>query len=149
MTTYARIANGVAVEYPLYEGDLEKRFPDLRFPMDTHGTPIPDGYVAVKGTSAPQDWLNVYTLGLPTLQDGVWTMNWAATPRTEEEKASILEAIQGRVRKERDTLLAKCDWTQLADAPVNAASWISYRQALRDVPAQAGFPWEVVWPEQP
>lgn len=149
MTTYARIENGTAVEYPLYEGDLEKRFPKLRFPMDTHGTPIPDGYVAVVGTSAPQDWLNVYTLGLPTLQNGVWTMNWTATPRTEEEKAAILSAIQDRVRADRNGRLAKSDWTQLTDAPVNSALWATYRQALRDVTSQSGFPWEVVWPEQP
>lgn len=149
MTTYARIEDGVAVEYPLYEGDLEKRFPDLLFPMDTHGTPIPDGYAAVKATTAPQDWRNIYALGFPTLQDGVWTMNWTATPRTEEEKAALLDVIKAHVRNDRNACLAKSDWTQLTDAPVNAALWMSYRQALRDVTAQAGFPWEVVWPEQP
>jgi hypothetical protein len=53
------------------------------------------------------------------------------------------------VRAERDRLLAASDWTQVADAPVDQAAWAIYRQALRDVPDQAGFPENVIWPETP
>lgn len=53
------------------------------------------------------------------------------------------------IRTQRDALLSASDWTQVADAPVDQAAWAAYRQALRDVPAQAGFPTDVVWPEQP
>jgi hypothetical protein len=53
------------------------------------------------------------------------------------------------VRTERDRLLAASDWTQVADAPVDQAAWAEYRQALRDVPEQAGFPENVVWPTKP
>ena len=54
-----------------------------------------------------------------------------------------------QVRSERDALLAACDWTQVADAPVDQAAWAVYRQALRDVTAQAGFPLDVAWPVKP
>lgn len=40
-----------------------------------------------------------------------------------------------QVRLWRDSELAATDWTQVADAPVNAAAWATYRQALRDLPA--------------
>jgi hypothetical protein len=61
----------------------------------------------------------------------------------DEEKA-------GQVRSERNSKLAATDWTQGKDIPDNVSStWAAYRQALRDVPAQAGFPWEVTWPTQP
>ena len=50
------------------------------------------------------------------------------------------------VRAERDALLAASDWTQVADAPVDQAAWATYRQALRDVPSQIGFPENVDWP---
>ena len=60
----------------------------------------------------------------------------------DEEKA-------GQVRAERNTKLAATDWTQVADAPVDKEAWATYRQALRDVPQQAGFPWAVEWPAQP
>ena len=53
------------------------------------------------------------------------------------------------VRVERKRLLAASDWTQLTDAPVDQAAWAVYRQALRDVPQQAGFPDNVVWPVKP
>jgi hypothetical protein len=53
------------------------------------------------------------------------------------------------VRTQRDALLAETDWTQVADAPVDAAAWATYRQALRDVPQQGGFPEEVTWPTKP
>ena len=53
------------------------------------------------------------------------------------------------IRKQRDELLVKSDWTQVADAPVDVQAWATYRQALRDVPNQQGFPWSVEWPEKP
>jgi len=53
------------------------------------------------------------------------------------------------VRGERDRLLAETDWTQVADAPVDAQAWADYRQALRDVPDQTGFPSDVTWPSKP
>jgi hypothetical protein len=53
------------------------------------------------------------------------------------------------VRSDRKARLAECDWTQVADAPVDKAIWATYRQALRDITKQAGFPWQVSWPDQP
>jgi len=55
-------------------------------------------------------------------------------------------------RGKRDGLIASCDWTQIPDAPLTAAqraAWVTYRQALRDVPAQAGFPDTIDWPVTP
>lgn len=49
------------------------------------------------------------------------------------------------IRAERNALLAQCDWTQLPDAPVDAAAWVVYRQALRDITTQAD-PFNVIWP---
>ena len=54
-----------------------------------------------------------------------------------------------QIRAERNGLLTASDWTQVADAPVDQAAWATYRQALRDVPEQNGFPTDVVWPEKP
>jgi hypothetical protein len=53
------------------------------------------------------------------------------------------------IRTERDRLLKASDWTQVADAPVDQAAWVEYRQALRDVTEQEGFPENVVWPTRP
>jgi hypothetical protein len=51
---------------------------------------------------------------------------------------------------ERNKLLKESDWTQLPDVPlVTKAAWAEYRQALRDITSQAGFPANVVWPTPP
>ena len=72
------------------------------------------------------------------LGQGIQIASYVEPPITAEQ-----------VRAERDALLAACDWTQVADAPVDQAAWAVYRQALRDVTAQAGFPDAVVWPVMP
>jgi hypothetical protein len=60
-----------------------------------------------------------------------------------------LTALATQARDQRDVLLSQSDWTQVADAPVDQAAWATYRQALRDVPSQAGFPENINWPTRP
>ena len=52
------------------------------------------------------------------------------------------------VRAHRDHLLANTDWTALVDGTLSTAM-ATYRQALRDVPTQEGFPYAVTWPSKP
>lgn len=59
------------------------------------------------------------------------------------------EWVWERLRLRRDQMLAACDWTQVADAPIDQAAWAAYRQALRDLPAMTSDPREVIWPEEP
>lgn len=49
----------------------------------------------------------------------------------------------------RNALLSASDWTQIADAPVDASVWRKYRQDLRDVPQQEGYPFDIAWPDIP
>jgi hypothetical protein len=53
------------------------------------------------------------------------------------------------VRYKRNALLTQSDWTQLADAPVDNLAWAVYRQSLRDITLQAGFPFTVDFPVAP
>jgi hypothetical protein len=69
-------------------------------------------------------------------------------PYTPEEIAA-LGPTADEIRAQRNVLLSACDWTQLADAPVDDLAWAVYRQALRDIPDQPGFPANVVWPVAP
>lgn len=53
------------------------------------------------------------------------------------------------VRKERNSLLAECDWVVLTDSPIeNKQAWIEYRQALRDITLQLN-PFEIIFPTKP
>ena len=67
---------------------------------------------------------------------------------TVEEVPTTAEEARAR----RDKLLAASDWTQVLDAPIDAATreaYRVYRQALRDIPEQEGFPAAITWPELP
>ena len=85
----------------------------------------------------------------PVCSGGVWSQRWTVTPLTADEIAAINDQQAADVRADRTARLAACDWTQLADAPVNSLAWANYRQALRDIPKQPGFPWAVEWPPAP
>ena len=73
------------------------------------------------------------------------------TARDEEEQAwadGANDRAAVQVRDERDAKLAASDWMANSDVTMSA-DWTTYRQALRDVPAQAGFPTNVTWPTEP
>jgi len=76
-------------------------------------------------------------------------IDWSQLKTAEQLEAERLEAKANQVRAERDRLLTASDWTQVADAPVVSLEWQPYRQALRDVPQQSGFPDSVEWPVPP
>jgi hypothetical protein len=62
------------------------------------------------------------------------------------------EYLAASIRAERDRRIAACDYLMIPDYPLSPesrAAWEAYRQALRDVPSQDGFPNAVVWPEPP
>lgn len=104
-----------------------------------HGTPEePDIETVLSGVTMPYTDSN-YAIAQTEAWQGEVTVE--EVPETAEE-----------IRARRDKLLADTDWTQTLDAPIDAAtreSMRTYRQALRDVPQQDGFPADIQWPELP
>lgn len=145
--TYARIEKGTVAEYPVYEGDIRLRFPSTSFPVPFEP---PADYVLVEDRPAPEvDHTKTVIDADPELVDGAWVRQWAVLKATKAQITERTELRAAGVRRDREALLAASDWTQLADAPVDAAAWATYRQSLRDVTKQAGFPWDVRWPDAP
>ena len=70
-------------------------------------------------------------------------------PMPQEQITAMEEANASAIRSERNEKLSASDWTQVADAPVDKAAWATYRQALRDITTQAGFPDTITWPVKP
>ena len=106
----------------------------------------------------------VYQFSMPSgveQVDGKWYTKHILGPvftDTEESSAAEQEAAykamkdaeQAKsVRATRGEKLKDCDWTQVADAPVDQTAWAAYRQALRDITGQESFPWTITRPEQP
>ena len=89
-------------------------------------------------------WYTKHILG-PVFTDGETT----AAEQEVAYKASKDAEQAKSVRATRGEKLEDSDWTQVADAPVDKAVWATYRQALRDITAQSGFPWTITWPDAP
>lgn len=80
-----------------------------------------------------------------------WTgETWEYVDAVPPEVSGALESVSD-ARQLRNALLMASDFTQLPDAPawVNVQAWRKYRQLLRDVPQQAGFPLSINWPQPP
>lgn len=108
-----------------------------------------DGVVEING-----QWFTHYIAG------PVFTDNDDAT--AAEQEAAYRQRLDDeqakRVREERNKRLADSDWRvtyEVEKASIDGLGifvptvWTTYRQALRDITSQAGFPWEVVWPVEP
>lgn len=78
-----------------------------------------------------------------------YVFDGAQVNRVFTVEAIPAEEVAGQVRAERNGLLTATDWTQVADAPVDKTAWATYRQALRDITGQEGFPWTITWPTEP
>jgi hypothetical protein len=98
-----------------------------------------------------EQWFTKYIAG-PVFTDRAATETEAAQTAAEQEAAykAQKDAEQATsVRTDRTKRLADSDWTQIADSTADKAAWATYRTALRDISAQAGFPWTIEWPTQP
>ena len=70
----------------------------------------------------------------PVLEGG-WVYKVAVADLTAEEIQSAKDSAMAQIRGQRNTLLAACDWTQIADSTADKTAWALYRQQLRDLPA--------------
>ena len=77
--------------------------------------------------------------------DGKWQMHYSAEPLPQAQ-------VEQTMRAERDRLLAETDWVVAKAYELQQSvpdGWADYRQKLRDVPTQQGFPYDIIWPTQP
>jgi hypothetical protein len=89
-------------------------------------------------------WYTKYVLG-PTFTD---TEDTTAAEQEAAYKASKDAEQAKAIRNSRDDKLTETDWRFRSDMTPSQA-WKDYCQALRDIPAQAGFPWTITWPDAP
>ena len=150
------------------QGEIRKLNPNVSLPKvwndnvhDALGidpvfeTPKPDttgNYKVVVRDGAEQDansnWVQKWVecdMFSDTTEDGV------TTTKAEHEAAyqALVDAEAAeRVRADRNSRLSETDWRACSDLTLST-EWTNYRQALRDVPAQDGFPHAVTWPDEP
>jgi hypothetical protein len=149
---FRRIHFGLGLPKVLTEEVINEWGGDVVFegPQATGGTVYQysqrDGVVQIG-----DKWFTNYILG-PVFTDRPATDTEPAKTAAEQEAEykAMKDAEQAKsVRNSRTQMLKDSDWTQIADSTADKQAWAGYRQALRDITAQAGFPWTIDWPTQP
>jgi hypothetical protein len=126
------------------------------------------GDIVLEGPQASGGTVYQYSMRSGVTEiDGKWYTNYILGPIFTDREASEIEPAQTAaeqetaykamkdaeqakaVRASRTQKLNDCDWTQIADSTADKTVWATYRQALRDITGQAGFPWTMTWPETP
>ena len=143
---HLKLTNGTPAKYTL--GQLRRDNPQTSFPKL-----IPDGllesydvYPYTRPIAPEYDNLSHrLTEGAFEQVDGAWVL-----PYVVEQQP--LEQAERNIRSRRDGLLQETDWIVIKSYERGQnipAEWELYRQALRDITEQAGFPYEVTWPTKP
>lgn len=150
---YAKLNNGVVEKYPYTLGDLRKDNPQCSFPR-TITQDVLDQFnvVAVQEVTPPTvtDPAKRFVERTPEFRDSTWYQKYDVVTLTAEEYAEREQAEAEFIRSARNQKLTESDWTQAKDISDNVSTtWAPYRKALRDIPQQDGFPFNVIWPEKP
>ena len=135
----------------MYIDEFRRLFPNTSMPQQLSEELINEfgGDVVLEGPQAqPTRYQVGFRDGVEQI-DGKWYTKYSVADM-EQEAIAAKDAEQAKsVRDQRNTKLKDSDWTQVTDAPVDKAAWATYRQALRDITAQEGFPWTIDWPVNP
>ena len=137
------------------QGEVRSMYPNTSFPSQWTPALVEElGLDPVFESPTPTTtrYQTAFKDGVEQDAQGRWLWKWSISEMDDETKAAMDAQQAEAVRSTRNTKIAQCDWTQLDDTPITNAKkleWATYRQALRDVPAQTGFPWDITWPEKP
>ena len=149
---YVKAKNGKVEAFPYGFGELMRDNPNTSFPDR-----MPDEALArfdiypVDMQEIPQPFDNITqnaTVVNPTLTDGKWVQTWDITPASASEVSQRLGDLAQNARGTRTALLAETDWSALTDNTLSTEMAV-YRQALRDITHQGGFPRNIIWPVKP
>ncbi len=140
--TYIKLTNGQVEPYSIEKLRLDN--PNTSFPQNPNIALLAEWNVYPCTIQAQPSYDYLTQTIQPTAiveVEGCWVQNW-------EVVTLPLETASRNVRQQRNELLSQTDWMALSDN-VMQPSWGTYRQALRDLTTQSGFPYLVVWPSKP
>jgi hypothetical protein len=137
----------VSTKTQMSKNDIKAKFSNVSFSSVFQP---PEGYAELfEGQQAqPTRYQVGFADGLEQI-DGKWYTKYSVAEMDQDAKTAKDTEQAKAIRSQRADKLKGSDWTQVADAPVDKAAWATYRQALRDITAQSGFPWDTQWPDAP
>lgn len=152
MTNYIKVNSDSSIVYPYTFAALRRDNSNTSFPKEP-STDLLESFGVYTVTIAPDPENDLPSKKIelstePTLIGEVWTLTKTIVDLTTEEAEEKYTRASVTTREKRDELLSRTDWMGLSDVTMSDG-WATYRQALRDVPEQAGFPDNVTWPTKP
>jgi len=144
-----KASNNTVVQYPYSLGLLRKDNPNTSFPKKPSVSDMAAFGVhpVTEVTPSLGDGQKLTKVWTPTLVSGDWVLAHEAVDLTAEEVTAATAVIAANVREARDKLITATDYFALSDV-VMTTEMTNYRQALRAVPEQSGFPHTIVWPTE-
>jgi len=139
---HLKITNGQPETYSI--GQLRRDNPNTSFPKRPSDELLADWSVypyTVQDQPTVEYMTQTLTQTALTQVNGAWTQGWEVSNLPAEDAGR-------NIRNQRDNLLQQTDWMALSDNTMTP-EWSSYRQALRDITAQEGFPFSADWPTKP
>jgi hypothetical protein len=146
------------------DAEFRLRYPDTSFPAILAPDILSDfnAVALLEGPQATTNTLYEYSQrqGFEEINGKYFTKYVVGPVFTDNDQQTAVEQLAGYkqsidnqraigVRNQRDQLLLQSDWTQTLDAPVDKEAWAVYRQELRDISLQEGFPINVIFPDKP
>ena len=125
-------------------GQLRRDNPNTSFPKSPNDALLADWDVypyTVQDQPTVDYMTQTLTPAALAQVSGAWTQGWEVSNLPTEDAGR-------NIRRQRDNLLSKTDWMALSDNTMTP-DWAAHRQALRDVTAQEGYPYAVIWPTKP
>jgi hypothetical protein len=142
------------IHYPYTLEMLKSAYPNISFPDIMDDKLLADFDVFyVQETPSPESDLTNKVVELDPINiDGQWKQQWDIVSKKPHEIITDKDQKQYEIRNKRDELLSNSDWiviSSLEKGKTISQDWIDYRQDLRDIPTQKGFPYDVIWPIKP
>lgn len=142
---YAKIIDGKLAKFPYTLEEMQAEYPDATFSDDPTDEELA-ACSAKRAVMGPN----------PTQSSRTHTFETSFTDNADSSVTIVFvphELDRGlaefNMRDARDAALTRCDWVMtraFEEGKPVPANYLAYRQALRDLPAQAGFPYDYVWP---
>lgn len=152
MTLFIQLQDGQPIGYPIAEDNFRQLFPYTSFPTYFTADTVENlGYGIYDFSNAPDVGRYEKAVEVAPVQNeyGIWRQAYAIEPMDDAEKQQADSYQAASVRAERNRRLADTDWMvvkALEAGQPQDFSVATYRQELRDIPSQPGFPWDIIWP---
>jgi hypothetical protein len=153
---FIKIENNSPIGYPILENNLRAILTDRSLPLEIKTSDIIDkGFAVYKSISKPETGdFEVAEEDSFSFDGTIVTQKWKVRPMTSEEKTEFTEFKKMEVLSNVQLELVQSDWTELPSNQQRKTEewkieWAEYRQKLREVKDQSGFPFQVDWPKKP